>query len=277
VTRHSVAPPAATTGDSVNLAQIARMAWTGRAAVAKWRRRYDDFPPAVGGTDTSPLFERGAAENWLRVHQQLPDFTIPTAAERAGARLTALQLVRTVVPGVLTGTFVNTYEAQAPDTARTSLALLRDYTKVATLTELAPIVLELGHITVAALANLNHDRDRVDAWLTTRTRAIEESGRQIGDRSDLAAVDIAMIAAEALSAADRDALYEQHTTRVAQHLWAVTRSAPHQMACLRYEVALSAAWLAAYVLAPALGNDEQLIDAHLDTLARQLISPGHGR
>jgi hypothetical protein len=277
VTGHLVAPPASTSADGVNLAQIARMAWTGRAAVANWRRRHDDFPPAAGGTDTSPLFERTAAENWLRTHGRLPDFTIPTAAERAGARLTALQLVRAVIPGVLTGAFVNTYETQAPDNARAILALLRDYTKVATLTEVAPIALELGYITVAALAALNHDRDRVDAWLTTRTRAMEESGHQIGDRADLTAVDVASIAAEALSAADHDALYEQHATRVARRLWVATISGPDQVGRLRYELVLSAAWLAAYVLAPALGSDGQLIDAHLDTLARQLINRGDSR
>jgi hypothetical protein len=40
----------------VTLAEIARIAGVGRAAVSNWRRRYDNFPSPVGGTDTSPQF-----------------------------------------------------------------------------------------------------------------------------------------------------------------------------------------------------------------------------
>ncbi|OEJ21603.1 hypothetical protein AS594_39435 [Streptomyces agglomeratus] len=132
------------------------MAWAGRAAVANWRCRHDDFPPPVGGTDTSPLFERTAAEEWLRAHDRLPHLTIPTPAERAGARLTGLQLVRALIPGVLAGTCMNTYEAEAPKEARATLALLRDYTKVAdNLSEVVPLVLELGCLTASALVTVN--------------------------------------------------------------------------------------------------------------------------
>src|ERR1700722_17160253 len=49
----------------VALAEIARIAGVGRAAVSNWRRRYPGFPSRVGGTDASPLFSLAAVEDWL--------------------------------------------------------------------------------------------------------------------------------------------------------------------------------------------------------------------
>ncbi len=45
---------------------IARLAGVGRAAVSNWRRRHPDFPKPIGGTDASPTFDLGEAEQWLR-------------------------------------------------------------------------------------------------------------------------------------------------------------------------------------------------------------------
>ncbi|MFH8984992.1 N-6 DNA methylase [Streptomyces varsoviensis] len=50
----------------VTAAGIARLAGVGRAAVSNWRRRHDDFPKPVGGTETSPTFALSAIERWLR-------------------------------------------------------------------------------------------------------------------------------------------------------------------------------------------------------------------
>src|SRR5882757_11495571 len=50
----------------VTAAGVARLAGVGRAAVSNWRRRHDDFPKPVGGTETSPTFELTAVERWLR-------------------------------------------------------------------------------------------------------------------------------------------------------------------------------------------------------------------
>ncbi|MFJ8579441.1 class I SAM-dependent DNA methyltransferase [Micromonospora sp. NPDC093277] len=50
---------------------IARLANVGRAAVSNWRRRYADFPTPVGGTPTSPSFDAGEVEHWLRRHGRL--------------------------------------------------------------------------------------------------------------------------------------------------------------------------------------------------------------
>lgn len=54
---------------SVTLAEIARIAGVGRAAVSNWRRRYASFPEPVGGSDTSPLFSLSTVESWLREHK----------------------------------------------------------------------------------------------------------------------------------------------------------------------------------------------------------------
>ncbi|MFI8005634.1 N-6 DNA methylase [Streptomyces sp. NPDC086010] len=50
----------------VTAAGIARLAGVGRAAVSNWRRRHDDFPKPVGGTEASPSFALHQVEQWLR-------------------------------------------------------------------------------------------------------------------------------------------------------------------------------------------------------------------
>jgi hypothetical protein len=50
----------------VSLADIARIAGVRATAVSNWRRRHDDFPGPVGGTDRSPRFNLAEVENWLR-------------------------------------------------------------------------------------------------------------------------------------------------------------------------------------------------------------------
>ncbi|MEV7014194.1 N-6 DNA methylase [Streptomyces sp. NPDC093991] len=55
----------------VTLAEIARIAGVGRAAVSNWRRRYDNFPSPVGGTETSPHFSLAQVEEWLRRENKL--------------------------------------------------------------------------------------------------------------------------------------------------------------------------------------------------------------
>ncbi|MEV4439370.1 N-6 DNA methylase [Streptomyces sp. NPDC049577] len=56
---------------SVTLAEIARIAGVGRAAVSNWRRRYETFPTPVGGTDTSPQFSLDEVEDWLRQENKI--------------------------------------------------------------------------------------------------------------------------------------------------------------------------------------------------------------
>ncbi|MFE2269843.1 N-6 DNA methylase [Streptomyces lavendulae] len=55
----------------VTLAEIARIAGVGRAAVSNWRRRYDNFPSPIGGTDSSPQFSLPEVEDWLERENKL--------------------------------------------------------------------------------------------------------------------------------------------------------------------------------------------------------------
>ncbi|MFD7445836.1 N-6 DNA methylase [Streptomyces sp. NPDC059909] len=57
----------------VSLAEIARIAGVGRAAVSNWRRRHDSFPSRIGGTDVSPQFSLAEVEKWLRDNDKLKD------------------------------------------------------------------------------------------------------------------------------------------------------------------------------------------------------------
>ncbi|MFJ9173863.1 N-6 DNA methylase [Streptomyces sp. NPDC102360] len=57
----------------VSLAEIARIAGVGRAAVSNWRRRHDSFPARIGGTDVSPQFSLSEIEQWLRENGKLKE------------------------------------------------------------------------------------------------------------------------------------------------------------------------------------------------------------
>jgi hypothetical protein len=63
----------------VTSADIARISGVQPTAVSNWRRRYDDFPQPVGGTDRSPRFDLAEVEKWLK--QQGREHTVP-ASER---------------------------------------------------------------------------------------------------------------------------------------------------------------------------------------------------
>jgi hypothetical protein len=53
--------------EEMTAAAIARLAGVGRAAVSNWRRRHPEFPRPVGGSSTSPTFDRTEVEAWLKV------------------------------------------------------------------------------------------------------------------------------------------------------------------------------------------------------------------
>ncbi|MFE9637172.1 hypothetical protein [Streptomyces sp. NPDC006463] len=62
------------------LAGVAQIARVGRAAVVQWRRRHDDFPAPVGGTDVHPQFDRAAVLAWLLAHDKIE---VPTRTPTA--------------------------------------------------------------------------------------------------------------------------------------------------------------------------------------------------
>jgi predicted DNA-binding transcriptional regulator AlpA len=58
--------PRAGEGPQVGLADIARLAGVGPAAVSNWRRRHESFPRPAAGTERSPRFLLSEVEAWLR-------------------------------------------------------------------------------------------------------------------------------------------------------------------------------------------------------------------
>jgi len=52
--------------DEITAAAIARLAGVGRAAVSNWRKRYPGFPQPVGGSASSPTFDRAEVVRWLK-------------------------------------------------------------------------------------------------------------------------------------------------------------------------------------------------------------------
>src|SRR5215470_6594604 len=57
----------------LSAADIARIAGVRPSAVSNWRRRHDDFPRPVSGTDTSPRFDLMAVEAWLHAQGKMPE------------------------------------------------------------------------------------------------------------------------------------------------------------------------------------------------------------
>ncbi|WP_063127641.1 N-6 DNA methylase [Nocardia fusca] len=56
----------------VSAAELSRLAGVTRATVSNWRRRHDDFPKAVGGSDARPLFDLAEVQAWLSGHGITP-------------------------------------------------------------------------------------------------------------------------------------------------------------------------------------------------------------
>ena len=67
----------------VTAADVARLAGVGRAAVSNWRRRYGDFPPPVGGSDSSPSFRLDDVRSWLRATGRLGSHSLVELAWHA--------------------------------------------------------------------------------------------------------------------------------------------------------------------------------------------------
>src|SRR5512139_130347 len=79
-------PPPMASSAQVTAADISRIAGVTRATVSNWRRRHDDFPAPVGGTDSSPLYDLAAVGAWLQARGQA------SAATPSGELRTVLRL-----------------------------------------------------------------------------------------------------------------------------------------------------------------------------------------
>lgn len=112
-------------GSTVSAAELSRLAGVTRATVSNWRRRHNDFPKAVGGSDARPLFDLGEVRTWLSGHNIAPAHS-PTAELRTLLRAEATP---EDVTGLMRGLRRNDDEWAADesvpaDLARPALALL---------------------------------------------------------------------------------------------------------------------------------------------------------
>ncbi|MDI3418696.1 N-6 DNA methylase [Streptomyces luteolus] len=63
--QQSVHGPSSGASAQVTAAEISRIAGVTRATVSNWRRRHADFPEPDGGTESSPLYDLRAVQEWL--------------------------------------------------------------------------------------------------------------------------------------------------------------------------------------------------------------------
>ncbi|MBH0779343.1 N-6 DNA methylase [Nocardia bovistercoris] len=85
----------APTVPTVSASEISRLAGVTRATVSNWRRRHDDFPAAVGGSENRPVFDLNEVREWLIGHGLDPARS-PAAELRAvlRSRLTPADVAR---------------------------------------------------------------------------------------------------------------------------------------------------------------------------------------
>lgn len=57
----------------ISLSRVAELANTTSQAVSNWRRRFEDFPQPVAGTDRRPLFDLEDMTQWLKAHDRYDD------------------------------------------------------------------------------------------------------------------------------------------------------------------------------------------------------------
>ncbi len=80
--------------EEITAAAIARLAGVGRAAVSNWRRRYPDFPIPVGGSPTSPTFDRAEVEAWLKATGKADQLATAGRTETGTRRVSEAALTR---------------------------------------------------------------------------------------------------------------------------------------------------------------------------------------
>lgn len=76
-------------GELITAAGIARLAGVGRAAVSNWRKRYPEFPKPVGGSPTSPAFDRAEVLAWLKATGKADQLATAGRTDGGTLRVTA--------------------------------------------------------------------------------------------------------------------------------------------------------------------------------------------
>lgn len=84
----------------VSAAEISRLAGVTRATVSNWRRRHDDFPAPIAGSETRPLFDLHAVRKWLAEHNieaaQSPDAALRTLVRSRATPDAITQVMQTL-------------------------------------------------------------------------------------------------------------------------------------------------------------------------------------
>lgn len=88
------------TGRQISLSRVAEMANTTSQAVSNWRRRFEDFPRPVAGTDRRPLFNLDETVAWLKANNRYNN--APGFATRMWAFMDGLRAVLPPAESLLT-------------------------------------------------------------------------------------------------------------------------------------------------------------------------------
>ncbi|CAM5593770.1 hypothetical protein [Streptomyces abikoensis] len=254
--------------DKVNLAQIGRLASVGRAAVNNWRRRFPSFPQPIGGTDVSPLFSLEDAVAWLRRRGWLVE--LPSRDQTDRAHLTAIQLMHALTPPAAEGSRdLDAHVETATGRAREALDQLRDFAAAAdTRLEVMPVLMALASTAVSALIVLNGP-DRVGEWLSLQSHTVQQHAVAGAHRADETALAITSFVTAQIGEPDAREWY-QHTYGCATRR-ALSFVRDEHAAGDRYELLLATGWLATYLLAAAMGHEQQRMTDYLTEHARQII------
>ena len=109
----------------VSAAEISRLAGVTRATVSNWRRRHDDFPDPIAGTENRPLFDLHAVQTWLADHNveaaQSPEAELRTLVR---ARATPQAITRVMEALRRTGDQWSAPEAEDRELAAEVIAAL---------------------------------------------------------------------------------------------------------------------------------------------------------
>ena len=199
--------------DEITAAAIARLAGVGRAAVSNWRKRYPGFPQPVGGSSTSPTFDRAEVVAWLKATGKADQ--LATAGRTDGGTLR-------VYPGAREDAESRLLSLVPASRSRTSLRqLVEQATRDRSITDLKPGDL-LARTMVALLprstASAPHPDDDLPAVLDPACAGgvlLMAVGERFGGRVRLAGQEInegyARIAAFNLSGNANGAPYEVFT------------------------------------------------------------------
>jgi hypothetical protein len=185
--------------------------------------------------------------------------------------LTGLQLIRALAGADFhRSRDLDAYVASVTGPAREALERTRTFIAGAdTSRELALLVMALAENAVAALTVLNGP-DRVCEWLALQTRTVQEAVTDVEHSPDPVVLAAATRVASRVGQADDPDLDRAVHADVLGLLTDWVR--PERAAEDRFDLTLSAAWLAAYLLTAALGDDERRITEYLDDSSRACLA-----